>query len=207
MKNKSVNPDAVTFGTLIDGFCKNGDLDGAYTLFRKMEEAYKVSSSTPTYNIIIHAFTEKLNVTMAEKLFQEMVDRCLGPDGYTYRLMVDGFCKTGNVNLGYKFLLEMMENGFIPSLTTLGRVINCLCVEDRVYEAAGIIHRMVQKGLVPEAVNTICDVDKKEVAAPKLVLEDLLKKSCITYYAYELLFDGLRDKRLRKKKGFTVVAI
>ena len=202
-----MEPDAVTFGTLIDGFCKNGDLDRAYKLLREMEEIHKVSSSTATYNIIIRAYTEKLNVAMAEKLFREMVGRCLVPDGYTYRVMVDGYCKTGNVDLGYRFLMRMMEDGFVPSLTTLGRVINCLCVEDRVYEAAGIIHRMVQKGVVPEAVNTIFDIDKREVAAPKLVLEDLLKKGCITYYAYELLFDGLRDKRLRKKKGFTVVAI
>lgn len=51
-------------------------------------------------------------------------------------------------------------------------------------------------------MNTIFDVDKKEVAAPKLVFEDLLKKSCITYYAYELLFDGIIDKKAAQEKGF-----
>jgi hypothetical protein len=59
---------------------------------------------------------------------------------------------------------------------------------------------MVRKGIVPDAVDAIFEADKKEVAAPKIVVEDLLKKSHITYYAYEVLYDGIRDRKLLKKK-------
>ncbi|XWS60559.1 hypothetical protein CRYUN_Cryun07bG0046300 [Craigia yunnanensis] len=169
---KGLAPDIVSFGTLIHGFCNNGDLDGAYRLFRRMEQRYK--------------------------LFHEMVKMAV-PDGYTYRIMIDGFCKTGKVDFGYDFLLEKVKKGLIPSLTTFGRVINCLCVENRVHNAVGLIHLMVGKSIVPEVVNTIFESDKKDVAAPKIVVEDLLKKGHITYYAYDLLHDGVRDKKLLKK--------
>ncbi|KAJ0084707.1 hypothetical protein Patl1_30524 [Pistacia atlantica] len=201
IENKGLTPDLVSFGTLVNGLCNNGDLDGAYQLFRRMEQQYKISHTTATYNIMINAFSEKLNINMAEKLFNEMSDRGCCPDNYTYRVMIDGFCKTGSINSGYSFLLENIEKGFIPSLSTIGRVINCLCVDHRVHEAVAIIHLMVRKGIVPEAVNTIFEADKKEVAAPKIVVEELLKKCNITYYAYELLFDGIRDKKLGKKKA------
>jgi hypothetical protein len=59
---------------------------------------------------------------------------------------------------------------------------------------------MVHNGIVPEVVNSISEADKKVVAAPKIVVEDLLKRSCITYYAYELLYDGIRDKKTQKQK-------
>ncbi|XP_058763891.1 putative pentatricopeptide repeat-containing protein At1g74580 [Vicia villosa] len=120
---------------------------------------------------------------------------------YTYRVIIDGFCKTGNVTRGYSFLLENIEKGFIPSLTTFGRVLNCLCVEHKVQEAVGIIHLMVQKDIVPDTVNTIFEADKKVVAAPKIVVENLLKKGHITYHAYELLYDGIRDKTIFKKSN------
>ncbi|KAJ0020281.1 hypothetical protein Pint_32008 [Pistacia integerrima] len=201
IENKGLIPDLVSFGTLVNGLCNNGDLDGAYQLFRRMEQQNKISHTTATYNIMINAFSEKLNINMAEKLFNEMSDRGCCPDNYTYRVMIDGFCKTGSINAGYSFLLENIEKGFIPSLSTIGRVINCLCLDHRVHEAVGIIHLMVRKGIVPEAVDTIFEADKKEVAAPKIVVEELLKKCNITYYAYELLFDGIRDKKLGKRKA------
>ncbi|CAL5441570.1 unnamed protein product [Camellia sinensis] len=200
MENKGMSPDVVSFGTLISGFYENRDVVGAYELFRRMEQQYKFMHTTATYNIMIHAFSEKLQMDMSQKLFHEMIDNGCPPDNYTYRVMIDGFCKTDNVDSGYKFLLDKIEKGFIPALTTFGRVINSLCLKHKVREAVGIVHLMVRKGIVPDIVNTIFEADKKEVAAPKIVVEDLLKKSHIIYYAYELLYDGIRDKKLIKKK-------
>uniref|UniRef100_A0A6N2M1E5 Pentacotripeptide-repeat region of PRORP domain-containing protein n=1 Tax=Salix viminalis TaxID=40686 RepID=A0A6N2M1E5_SALVM len=124
--NKGITPDTVSFATVISGFANNGDLKGAYQLFRRMGEQYKVSHTTATYNIMINAFSEKLDLHTAEKLFHEM-----GAEG---------------------------------------------------------------------VVNTISDSDKKVVAAPKIVVEDLLKRSCITYYAYELLFAKLGEETLKERK-------
>ncbi|MCH99054.1 pentatricopeptide repeat-containing protein, partial [Trifolium medium] len=142
MKSKGLTPDVVSFGTLITGFCKIGNLDGAYRLFSGMEKQYDVCHTTATYNIIVGAFSEQLNMKMAISLFSEMKKNGCDPDNYTYRVIIDGFCKTGNVTRGYNFLLENIEKGFIPSLTTFGRVLNCLCVEHKVQEAVGIIHLM-----------------------------------------------------------------
>nr|POE91321.1 putative pentatricopeptide repeat-containing protein [Quercus suber] len=178
MLDHGCSPNIWTYNLVINGLCKMGS----------------------TYNIMINSFAEKLNINMAEKLFREMGDKGCAPDSYTYRIIIDGFCKTGNIDSGYDFLIENIEKGFIPSLTTFGQVLNCLCVGHRVLEAVGIIHLMVRKGIVPEVVNTIFEADKKEVAAPKIVVEDLLKKSHITYYAYEVLYDGIRDRKLHKKK-------
>ncbi|KAE9609616.1 putative tetratricopeptide-like helical domain-containing protein [Lupinus albus] len=205
MKSKGLEPDVVSFGTLITGFCKIGELDGAYKLFRRMEKHYNVCHTTATYNIIISAFSEQLNMKMAAKLFSVMKKNGCLPDNYTYRVMIDGFCKMGNVTHGYHFLLENIEMEFIPSLTTFGRVLNCLCVEHMVQEAVSIIHLMVRKDIVPEIVNTIFEADKKVVAAPKIVVEDLLKKGHITYHAYEVLYDGIRGKKILRKKSLQTV--
>ncbi|WMV33134.1 hypothetical protein MTR67_026519 [Solanum verrucosum] len=133
---------------------------------------------------------------MAEMLFLEMNECGCLLDNYTYRCMIDGFCKVDNTEFGYKFLLENFSKEIFPSKETVGRVINCLCVKNRLLDEVGIIHRMVQKGVVPDVVYITFEADKKDVAAPKIVVEDLLKKNHITYYAYELLYDGIRDKKI-----------
>lgn len=199
IQNRGLIPDTVSCGTLINGFCENEDLDGAYELFRRMRRQYKYFHTTATYNIMISAFSKKLKMDMAEKLFLEMNECGCPPDSYTYRCMIDGFCKVDNTEFGYKFLLENFSKELLPSKETAGQVINCLCVKNRLLDAVGIIHLMVQKGVVPHVVHTIFEVDKKEVAAPKIVVEDLLKKNHITYYAYELLYDVIRDKKILKR--------
>lgn len=200
IQQNGMHPDKVTLGTLISGFCENSDLDEAYMLFRRMEKDYRLSPTLAMYNILINAFSERLDMDMALKLFQEMGVRDCPPDKYTFRCMVDGFCKTGKVDSGYFYLLDGITKGFIPSLTTFGRVLNCLCVKHKLREAVEIIYLMVHRGVVPEEVNTIFEADKKEVAAPKIVVENLLKKSHITYYAYELLYEAVRNKKYSRKK-------
>ncbi|GAU38738.1 hypothetical protein TSUD_208490 [Trifolium subterraneum] len=175
VSREGLRPDVVTYNTVICGLCRNsrvveaeehlhkmiGDLDGAYRLFRGMEKQYDVCHTTATYNIIVGAFSEQLNMNIAISLFYEMKKNGCDPDNYTYRVIIDGFCKTGNVTRGYNFLLENIEKGFIPSLTTFGRVLNCLCVEHKVQEAVGIIHLMVQKDIVPDTIKAYLRKDIK----------------------------------------------
>nr|GMC75766.1 putative pentatricopeptide repeat-containing protein At1g74580 [Ipomoea batatas] len=200
IESKGLSPDVVIFGTLINGFCENGDLDGGYKLFRRMERQYKLSQTTATYNIMINAFSEKLEMDMTELLFSEMSKTGCVPNNYTYRCMIDGFCKKGDCDSSYRFLLDNIEKELLPSLPTFGQVINCLCMKHRLREAVSTIRLMVHKGIVPDAVHTIFEADKKNVAAPKIVLEDLLKNNHINYYAYELLYDAIRDKKLMKPR-------
>ncbi|KAH0664067.1 hypothetical protein KY284_028998 [Solanum tuberosum] len=204
IESRGLIPDTVSFGTLINGFCENEDLDGAYELFKRMKRQYKYSHTTATYNILISAFAKKLKMDMAKKLFLEMNECGCPPDNYTYRCMIDGFCKVDNTEFGYKFLLENFSKEFLPSKEIVGRVINCLCVKNRLLDAVGIIHLMVQKGVVLDVVYITFEADKKDVAAHKIVVEDLLKKNHITYYAYELLYDGIRDKKILKKLSMKV---
>ncbi|KAJ8480486.1 hypothetical protein OPV22_024213 [Ensete ventricosum] len=186
MTNEGLAPDTISFNTLIHGFCRNSDLDGAYDLFRKLKQD-KFFPTIDTYNIMICAFSDKLNVHMAEQIYNEMIDKGCLPDTYTYSVLVNGFCRTGDTDRAYEFLIIMINKGFIPTMGTFGRVINCLSVAHRVHEAVGLIHVMVRSGVVPEVVHTILSVDKREIAAPKILVEELLKKGHITYFAYELL--------------------
>ncbi|CAJ1944077.1 unnamed protein product [Sphenostylis stenocarpa] len=75
---------------------------------------------------------------------------------------------------------------------------------DKVHETDSILHLALQEGIVAETVNTIFEADKKVVAVSKILMEDLLRKGHITYHTYKLLHDGIRDKKILKKRLPTV---
>jgi pentatricopeptide repeat protein len=81
MSQDGLVPDAISFNTLIHGFCRNGDLDGAYLLFQKLDEK-GYSATVDTFNILIGAYSSKLNMQMAEKIFGEMISKGYKPDLY-----------------------------------------------------------------------------------------------------------------------------
>lgn len=96
--------------------------------------------------------------------------------------------------------MEMINGGFIPSMATFGRVINTLAVNHQITEAVGVIRVMVKIGVVPEVVDTILSADKKKIAAPKILVEDLMKNGHISYPTYEVLHEGVRDNKLNRKR-------
>ncbi|EPS69973.1 hypothetical protein M569_04785 [Genlisea aurea] len=203
-RRNGLSPDSVTFATLIDGLCRKRDLDGALDLFRRMEEDHKISPAVSTYNILINAFSEKLRMETAAQLFDEMVVSGCQPDNYTYRCMIDGFCMAADVDSGCEYLLEAVGKGLVPSPTSFGRVLNWLCRRRRSRRAARVVGVMVEKGIVPEAAKAIFEADKRGVAAPKMVVDDLFEKRHITCEAHEMLTEALRENKKKKKKNKAV---
>jgi len=61
MEAVGVRPDTYTFTTLLDGYCRNGQLDKAEALLAKMEDSKPTQRpSTYTYNIFIKACASKV---------------------------------------------------------------------------------------------------------------------------------------------------
>lgn len=126
-----------------------------------------------------------LNLVVAESFSLEMTSNGCRPKEFTFRV-VDGFCISGIVDKACEFLANMINQDIVPSVATFGQILNCLCMDNKVKQAVGVIQIMVRRGLVPEVVNSIFKANKREVAAPKILVEELLKKGHITYYAYEI---------------------
>lgn len=98
MIREGVAPDAVIYGAIIGGLCKEGFLEKAYKIFREMV-ALVCMPSVFTYSVIISAHCKVGAVSKAFEMFQQMVVTGVEPDIVTYTSLIHGDSSLGHWNL------------------------------------------------------------------------------------------------------------
>ena len=71
MVSARIEPDAVAYDKLIQGYCKIGRIDDGLSLFREMS-CKDVKPTTVTYNIILHGLFDAGRTVAAKEKFHEM---------------------------------------------------------------------------------------------------------------------------------------
>ncbi|KAH9296703.1 hypothetical protein KI387_044283 [Taxus chinensis] len=108
MLKKSCEPDAVTYTILIDGFFKEGKLEEALKMLRKiMESGFR--PDVDVYNKLFGHLCNEGNLDDAQKLFQGMVGGGQNPDVATYDILKEGFSKSGRMDEIKKFFEHVLE--------------------------------------------------------------------------------------------------
>ena len=91
---KVIQPDVVTYNTIIDGLCKKGHTYMAVTLLKYMQKK-GCKPVTVTYSIAIHSLCKDGLVDHALGLFAKMSEKGITPDVITFNSLIQGMC---NVN-------------------------------------------------------------------------------------------------------------
>ncbi|CAI0429580.1 unnamed protein product [Linum tenue] len=87
LKDNSLRPSTHTYSVTIGGLCRQGLVDEAYDLFRKMELDGCLPDSF-CYNRIIHGFLHDKDPHEAVALIQEMVSKGFSADTTTMSLLI-----------------------------------------------------------------------------------------------------------------------
>ncbi|KAL5993261.1 Pentatricopeptide repeat-containing protein [Asimina triloba] len=122
MPTKSVNPDAATYGFLIDAYFREGKVDDVLRLFHKMVGEPGLKADVGFYNKVFEGLIERERAEQAVGFLGRMAERELKPDSRTYEILISGLCKEGRLDQSRNLLLEMSENG-IPANYKLGKLV------------------------------------------------------------------------------------
>ncbi|KAM7507456.1 hypothetical protein LguiA_017909 [Lonicera macranthoides] len=111
MGSQNYELNTVTYNTLIDGYCKKGQLDGAKKCFDEMPD-------TVMYNTMIDGYCGKGKLEKVKKCSDEIVSQNCEPDTVTYNTLVCGYCKIGELYEAKKCLDEMLSRNCEPDTVT-----------------------------------------------------------------------------------------
>ncbi|KAF5185073.1 Pentatricopeptide repeat-containing protein [Thalictrum thalictroides] len=152
--------DRVTYyNTLIDGYCKVGDLEKA------VSGLWSVNNKLPE----------------AEILLRDIGGRGISANGQIYNMLVDAFCKANKISGTFWMFNKMKQAGFSPTLVTYNSLINGLCEEGSVSKDEELAQALPSKGLNLDVItyNSIISgiSEKGDILKVKELYQEMLMKN------------------------------
>ncbi|CAE6930894.1 unnamed protein product, partial [Symbiodinium sp. CCMP2456] len=85
--NPPVQPDIVTYSTIVKGYCMAGEVDKAFALLREMRKCNAVTPDEVLYNSLLDGCAKQSRVDEALTLLEEMKTQGVVPSNYTLSIL------------------------------------------------------------------------------------------------------------------------
>ncbi|KAL0338402.1 UNVERIFIED_CONTAM: Pentatricopeptide repeat-containing protein, chloroplastic [Sesamum angustifolium] len=133
--SEGIEPDVVSYNTLIDGCILVDDSAGALTYFNEMRKR-GIAPTKVSYTTLMKAFASSGQPKLANKVFDEMLkDPRVKVDLVAWNMLVEGYCKLGLVDEAKSIIQRMKENGVYPNVATYGSLANGIALARKPGEA------------------------------------------------------------------------
>ncbi|CAN6878288.1 unnamed protein product [Brassica oleracea] len=146
---RGLSVDAVSFGTLIDGYLKEGKVEKAVDVYDGMIKMKKLPNLV-IYNSIVNGLSKRGLSGAAEAVVKAMESK----DAVTCNTVLNESLKIGNVEEAVSVLSEMKKDDDekLVSLVTYNILINHLCKFGCCEKAKEVLKVMVERGVVPDSI-------------------------------------------------------
>lgn len=201
--------DVVVYTSLINGWCKVGDIPEAERVFGEMKAA-GIEPNVYTYTIVIDGLCRHGQITRAHDVFSEMIDNCCQPNSATFNNLMRVHVKAGRTEKVLQVYNQMKRLGCSPDVITYNFLIESHCKDGNRDEASKLIRQMVSKGCSPNAYSFnpifICLAKAEDVNAAHRLFAKMKEVNCqpntVTYNTLMRMFVNSKstDMVLKLKK-------
>ncbi|XP_057739233.1 pentatricopeptide repeat-containing protein At1g55890, mitochondrial-like [Arachis stenosperma] len=131
----SVEPNLVTYNTVIKAFCEMGSFDSASSMLDDLE-LKGVKPDVITFNTLLDGLYSNGRFEDGEKIWKRMEDEHVAPDVQSYNAKIVGMCvekRSGDAVMWYQKMRS--EEGVKPNLFSINALIRGFVNEDNLDEA------------------------------------------------------------------------
>ncbi|XP_004512019.1 uncharacterized protein [Cicer arietinum] len=164
MKETGLIPNAVA---MLDGLCKDGNVQEALKLFGLMREKGTIPEIV-IYTAVVEGYTKAHKADDAIRIFRKMQSNGISPNAYSFTVLIQGLYKCSRLQDALEFCVEMLEAGYSLNVTTFVGVVDGFCKEDGVEEAKGVIKTLTEKGFAYDEKAVREFLDKKAPFSPSI---------------------------------------
>lgn len=142
-----IEPDLVTFSTMIKGYCMAGDLDKAFKILAHMKAKTSLQPDEVLYNSLLNGCAKLQRLDQALALLDEMTEDGVSFSNYTLSIVCKLLGRAKRLNQAFS-MVESISNsrGFRPNI----EVNTCLmhaCFQSRQWDRALELHdKVVREG-------------------------------------------------------------
>merc|ERR1719453_2309336 len=151
MHAASVEPDIVTYSTVVKGYCLEGDVDKALIVLKEMRADQSTKPDEITYNSFLDGCAKQHRVDEALTALEEMQAVGIRPSNFTVSILVKLLGRVRRLNQAFGIMEDLSKRyGFRPNI----QVYTCLmqaCIQNRKLDRAIALHdAMVSTGCSPD---------------------------------------------------------
>ncbi|KAL8479330.1 hypothetical protein ACS0TY_026266 [Phlomoides rotata] len=123
MEDEGFIPDIVTYGTLINGLCRDGEHEVARDLFNELPSK-GLQPTIQIYTTIAGSLCQEGSVEEAKVLVVKMEESGCPPNSCTYNVVIQSLLRINELSEAIPFLEEMCERGFSANVTTMSLLLD-----------------------------------------------------------------------------------
>ncbi|KAJ3692832.1 hypothetical protein LUZ60_011927 [Juncus effusus] len=146
----TILPDVVLYSTLINAWCRAGQLDKAEKLFAEMGQT-GLNPNVYTYTCVIDAMCRSGQLPRAQELLCQMISSGCQPNTATFNAIVRAHLKAGRAELVLQVHNQMKQLGLEPDIITYNFLIESHCGKNQknLEAALKVLNQMVAKNCNP----------------------------------------------------------
>ncbi|CAM0946553.1 unnamed protein product [Alopecurus aequalis] len=191
MERFGLEADQTVFYSLLRALCKSKNIEDAEELLLTRKKFFPLTAEG--FNIVLDGWCNIFtDVAEVKRVWREMSNCCINPDGASYTLMVCCFSKVGNLFDTLRLYDEMKKRGWTPGIGVYNSLAYVLTRDNCLKDATNILSKIADEGLQPdvETYNSIivplCESCKLDEA--RKIMEDMIMKGIVptisTYHAF-----------------------
>jgi len=129
MKTHKIQPNTITFNTILNAFAQCGTMQHAPQLLEDMKETTPpVEPDIVTYSTLVKGFCYVGSLDRALKIFRDMQkDGKCAPDEVLFNSLLGGCAKEFRLDEALSLLSDMRKCGIAPSNYTLSMLVKLMC--------------------------------------------------------------------------------
>ncbi|KAL3728626.1 hypothetical protein ACJRO7_033242 [Eucalyptus globulus] len=199
MKGHGVRPCVISYSTIVQFYCRQGNFNKVYQLFDEMRDG-GCPPNVVTYTTVMHYLAKLEEFDEALQLAERMKLDGWEPDTPFYNCLIHVLARAGRVHDAVDvFEVEMPARGMRPNTPTYNTMISMFRHHGQVQKAMGLLQEMEESNFAKPDVQTYYPLLKSCFKSGKTdgflsrLLDDMVNKHHLSLdvSAYTLLIHGL----------------
>merc|ERR1719240_2135925 len=147
-----VEPDVVTYSTLVKGYCSSGSLDRALQVLAEMQEKGKCAPDEVLFNSLLGGCAKEFRVDAALHLLGEMRKLGVAPSNYTLSMLVKLMCRCRRLDQAFTVLEDISkEYNFMINIQVYTCLIQGCFYNGHTEKALTVYDKILQERLAPDS--------------------------------------------------------
>ncbi|KAL2475499.1 Pentatricopeptide repeat-containing protein [Abeliophyllum distichum] len=145
----SIQPDIVSYNTVIKAFCELGSFDTAVSMMDELDKM-DIQPTTATFNTLLYAFYKSGRFDKAETIWGLMDKKKASPDARSYNAKLHGLVKEKRVMEAVGVVEGMEARGVKPDSFSYNVLIKGFVDEENLNEVKRWYKEMIDNGCTPD---------------------------------------------------------